>query len=127
MAHECSLTPTGRRRWTGEVKRRLVEEVVVSGLSVSVVAQRHGIHPSVLGRWYRALGPAGKKAASDPTLVPVRVLEPPAPEAPSSWPSIETRSPSVIEIHLSNGSKVIVPEDIPLDRLRDLLSVVAGR
>ncbi|WP_413207387.1 IS66-like element accessory protein TnpA [Rhodospirillum sp. A1_3_36] len=98
------MTPSGRRRWTADVKRRLVDEVGESGPSVSAVAQRHGVHPSVLDRWYRAVGPAGKKAASDPTLVPVRVVEPSPPDTAPSQPSIETRSPSVIEIHLANGS-----------------------
>jgi hypothetical protein len=60
-------------------------------------------------------------------LITVRLVAPEVSEDAGPKTVTDTRVPSVIEIHLPNGSKVMVPEDIAPDRLRDLLSVVAGR
>jgi transposase len=40
-----------RRRWTTAEKVRLVEKVMQPGLSVSYVARRHGVAPSLLFTW----------------------------------------------------------------------------
>jgi transposase-like protein len=105
----------------------MVEEVAASGQSIAVVARRHGVHATVLGRWCRRFGPVPENRKDGPDLIPVRLVAPEISEAPCPKVVADTRVPSVIEIHLSNGSKVMVPEDIPPARLRDLLSVVAGR
>lgn len=45
--------PTGRRRWTDEIKGRIVAESFATKDSVSSVARRHGIVPSQLFMWRR--------------------------------------------------------------------------
>ena len=43
--------PTGRRRWSTEVKGRIVAESFATTTSVSAVAHRHGVAPSQLFAW----------------------------------------------------------------------------
>ena len=42
-----------RRRWSAEEKAAIVQETYAPGLSVSLVARRHGIAPNRLFRWRR--------------------------------------------------------------------------
>ena len=42
-----------RRRWSEAQKQRIVAESYRSGDSVSMVAQRHGVHASLLFKWRR--------------------------------------------------------------------------
>ena len=66
-----------RRRWSEAHKRRVVAESYRSGDTVSEVAQRHGVHSSLLFRWRRRY----RKAADTGTgtgFVPV-VVEAPEP------------------------------------------------
>ena len=42
-----------RRRWSAEEKIAIVEETYAPGMSVSVVARRHGVAPNQLFTWRR--------------------------------------------------------------------------
>src|SRR5215468_720268 len=42
-----------RRRWSAEEKAAIVQETYVQGMSVSLVARRHGIAPNHLFTWRR--------------------------------------------------------------------------
>jgi transposase len=42
-----------RRRWSAEEKAAMVHETYAPGMSVSLVARRHGIAPNQLFRWRR--------------------------------------------------------------------------
>ena len=42
-----------RRRWSAEEKTRIVQETYAPGMSVSLVARRHGIAPNQLFSWRR--------------------------------------------------------------------------
>ncbi len=57
------VTPVQRRRrWTTAEKVRLVEEAVQPGSSVSFVARRAGVSPSLLSRWKRRMPEGGHEA-----------------------------------------------------------------
>ncbi len=60
----------GRRRWSEEEKRALVAEVLASGESVSHVARRHNLNPSMLFCWRKqyAIDPVQANSA---TFTPV--------------------------------------------------------
>src|SRR5580704_17153807 len=60
------ITGTGRRRrWDAETKGRLVAESFDPGRSVSEVARRHDISPSLLFLWRRQAAEAMKNAESN--------------------------------------------------------------
>ena len=111
-----------RRRWTTEQKLALVEEAMRPGSSVAGVADRHGLSRSLLFEWRRQAregtmpGLVRTAPEASPTLVPVRVVEDPRPQAPaSSRPERPARSGATIELVLRNGrvlraSEAIVPE-----------------
>jgi transposase len=44
-----------RRRFTAQEKRRLLDETMAPGASVSSVARRYGVSPSLLFRWRRLM------------------------------------------------------------------------
>ncbi len=51
-----------RRRWSTVEKVRLVEEAMQPGSSVSLVARRYGLSPSLLFRWKRRMLEGGHEA-----------------------------------------------------------------
>jgi transposase len=51
-----------RRRWSVAEKVRLVEETLEPGMSVSFVARRHGISPSLLFKWRQRMAEGGREA-----------------------------------------------------------------
>jgi transposase-like protein len=64
-----------RRHWTTEIKRRIVREAEKPRAVKQQVAERHGVHVSLLNRWCTELrsGASGaKKAARRARLLPVR-------------------------------------------------------
>jgi transposase-like protein len=64
-----------RRRWTASEKVRMVEETFEPGMTVSLVARRHGVAPNQLFTWRRlVLSRPGPPA----TNLPV-VAQPPDP------------------------------------------------
>ncbi len=52
-----------RRRWTPEEKVRIVEETHLPGMSVSLVARRHGIGAGQLFTWRRLMAQGALTAA----------------------------------------------------------------
>jgi transposase len=53
-----------RRRFTTEQKLAVVSETMQPGLSISYVARRHGLSPSLVFRWRRPMSKGGKEASS---------------------------------------------------------------
>jgi hypothetical protein len=53
-----------RRRFSVELKLALVAETMQPGMSVSYVARRHGLSPSLLFRWRRLMSEGGKEAVA---------------------------------------------------------------
>ena len=92
----------GRRRWTAEEKRRIVEETGVPGSSVSVVARRHDINANLLFKWKR-LEEADEPARPLPEgleFVPIGVIG----RADDGGPALLTRLPGVADGDRQNGS-----------------------
>ena len=60
-----------RRRFTTEQKLTLVNETRQPGMSISYVARRHGLSPSLVFRWRRLMSEGGKQAIrADEDVVP---------------------------------------------------------
>jgi transposase len=50
------------RRWSAAEKIRLVEETLEPGMSVSFVARKHGLSPSLLFKWRQRMAEGGREA-----------------------------------------------------------------
>ena len=75
-----------RRLWTAEEKRRIVREAQRPGAVRQKVAQRHGVHVSVLNRWRTeqlSRASVTKKTVRRVRLLPVQVRK----SQPSRGPS----------------------------------------
>jgi len=60
-----------RRRFTAEQKLAVVTETMQPGMSISYVARRHGLSPSLVFRWRQLMSEGGKQAVrADEEVVP---------------------------------------------------------
>jgi transposase len=110
-----------RRRWSDQVKGRIVAESYAAGAVVSEVARRHGISPQHLFGWRKAAraGLLSLPAEEAPLFVPV-VTEPrPAGTAAEA----ATRSSTTITIEIG-GAVVRAAAGIDPVWLRDVLRAV---
>ena len=111
------ITGTGRRRrWDAETKGRLVAESFEPGRSVSEVAWRHDISPSLLFLWRRQATEATKNAESNvrggPAFVPMVV----AGDAPAAAVANEA---CVIEVELG-GVRIRIKGPVDRSVLREV-------
>lgn len=75
-----------RRLWTADEKRRIVREAQRPGAVRQEVAQRHGVHVSVLNRWrseHLSRASGTKKTVRRVRLLPVQVRKSRASRGPS--------------------------------------------
>jgi len=65
-----------RRRYTAVQKMALVQEAMQPGMTISYVARRHGISPSLIFGWRRRMSEGGKEAirADDEVVAKAEVL-----------------------------------------------------
>jgi transposase len=65
-----------RRRYTAEQKMAFVQEACQPGMTISYVARRHGIAPSLIFGWRRRMSEGGKEAirADDEVVSKAEVL-----------------------------------------------------
>jgi transposase len=63
-------TPGTRRRYTAEQKKMILEEAHRPGQSISAVARRFGISPSLVFNWQRQMDDGGQRAleAGEPVV-----------------------------------------------------------
>jgi transposase len=118
------ITGAGRRRrWSAEAKAAIVAESCEPGTSVSVVARRHDISPSLLFLWRRQMRTnncdTGLDRTDEAVFVPVRV---------ANAGSSESREASNIEIEVGD-IRIRVAGRVDRSLLRDVLSAarVASR
>jgi transposase-like protein len=107
-AHESAIRR--RRKWSAGEKAKIVREAQRPEAMLQEVAQRHGLHPSLLTRW-RAQGRVAKKKVvqREALLLPVTVERRPRSESELVRPS-GVRDPSstsgCIEVEFSAGWRV---------------------
>jgi transposase len=93
-----------RRRWNLQGKLQIVEETLQPGVTVTEVARRHGLAPSVVFTW-RRLAREGRLGDADPAFMPVEITPVPGQTTPVASPP--PRRTGVIEIFLKHGQGVI--------------------
>ena len=109
-----------RRRWSVQDKLQIVEETLQPGVTVTEVARRHGLAPSVVFTW-RRLAREGRLGDSGPTLMPVEITPVPVQTPPVASPPRRT---GLIEIVVGRGRRVRVDRDDDAEALRRVLQVV---
>jgi len=115
-----------RRLWTAEEKRRIVREAGKPGAVRQQVAQRHGVHVSVLNRWRTELRSAvsgAKKSARRARLLPVRVSKTRASRAASRLvqATMAITAGDMIEVAFTTGQRVTVRGVVDGEVLRAVL------
>ena len=105
-----------RRRWSDEVKGRIVAESYAPGAVVSEVARRHGISPQHLFVWRKAArsGVLSLPADEAPLFVPM------VTELRGAGPGKEAAAPTMISIEIG-GAVVRVAVGVDPAWLRDVL------
>ena len=86
-----------RRRFTTEQKLSVVNETLQPGMSISYVARRPGLSPSLVFRWRRLMSEGGKEAVradEDVVAAPKRVLPADEEERVVAGPTYRAPPPS---------------------------------
>jgi transposase len=114
-----------RRRWSDLEKAQIVREAQRPGAILQEIAQRHGLHPSLLIRWRAQYRTRVKKAPlRQARLLPVRV-EPQTRSTPRSSPQDDIGSSASklgsIEVEFSAGRRVHIQGMVDAQTLRTLL------
>jgi transposase len=109
-----------RRRWSLHDKLQIVDETLQPGVTVTEVARRHGLAPSVVFTW-RRLVREGRLGDTDPTFVPVAITPVPA-QVPSA--ASPPRRIGLIEIVLGRGRRIRVDREVDAEALRRVLQVL---
>ncbi|MGF9764982.1 transposase [Microvirga sp. 0TCS3.31] len=109
-----------RRRWSLQDKLRIVEETMQPGVTVTEVARRHGLAPSVVFTW-RRLAREGRLGDAGPAFMPVEITPIPA-QVPSA--ALPPRRIGLIEIVLGRGRRIRVDREVDAEALRRVLQVL---
>ncbi len=120
-----SIVAGTRRTWTDAEKKVILAETEEQ--SVSSVARKHGVASSLVFRWRREAGMAGKKKAVRKTseaFLPV-VLPSPSPVAASA--SAQGIDRGLIEIELAGGHKLRVSGPVETSTLKQVIAALEGR
>lgn len=118
-----------RRMWSAREKAQIVAEAQRPGAMLQEVAQRHGLHPSLLTRWRAQYRTARKKTARrDVRLLPVTVeprtrLRSQVARADSTRASTPTAG--AIEVECSAGWRIHIQGIVDPQTLRTLLQELA--
>lgn len=91
--------------------------------SVSSVARKHGVAASLVFRWRREAGLAGKKCARKPATAFLPVALP----APAHAAAAAGADRGLIEIELAGGRRLRVSGPVETEALRRVLAVLEGR
>ena len=112
-----------RRAWTREQKQAILAEAKHPAVTVSAVARRHGVPPSLLFRWRREALDAERAA----TLPPQPAFVPLCLPRPDSTNSCERTQPRIIEIELATGHRLRADASVDIGVLRTLIEALVGR
>jgi transposase len=116
---KLAIVETGRRRrWSDEEKLRIVTESLAGPRLASATARRHGISPGQLFTWRRDLRVQSERPAIEAPQM-VRICVDDTPKA--------SGSPSLVEIILPSGVRLVVAPDIDPAALKRIVNVMVSR
>ncbi len=125
--HESAIRR--RRKWSAVEKAKIVREALRPGAMLQGVAQRHGLHPSLLTRWRAQVRVVKKKAAGrEVRLLPMTVERRPRSESGLVRPD-GMRDPAstsgCIDVEFAAGWRVHIQGVVDAHTLRTLLQELA--
>lgn len=112
-----------RRSWSREQKRAIIAETRTAGRTLSEVARRHGLQPSLLFRWRRDALEQDRLAAQPPQPAFVPLLLP----SPGNAASSERVASSIIEIELASGHRLRADASVDVALLRSVIEALVDR
>jgi transposase len=110
-----------RRKWSAAERKQIVAETEAA--SVSSVARKHGAATSLVFRWRREAGLAGKKSPRKPAAAFVPVALPALTQAAA----VAGGDRGMIEIELAGGRRLRVSGPVETEALRRVIAVLEGR
>ena len=120
------LAKPKRRLRSNAEKRRIVEETLVEGASVSMVARRHDVNTNLLFTWRRLYRQGLLDACREPAsakLLPVRI----GTTGVAAGSNERIPSSGEIEIELPGDVRVRLRGPVDRDVLADVVSVLSLR
>src|SRR3954462_8130903 len=117
-----TVVASTRRSWAAWEKRAIVDEARRTTSSISSVARRHGITPSLLFRWRRELRQQAPSAEPPPAPAFVPLALPSPAEPPHSPPA----SGGVVEVGWAGG-RVRIAGPVDRDTIVAVLGILVGR
>jgi len=117
------IVASTRRAWTREQKQAILAEAKNPATTVSAVARRHGLRPSLLFRWRREILDEERAAAhpAPPAFVPLCLPN------PVNTVSCERTPIGMIEIELAGGHRLRADASIDVSVLRSVIDALVGR
>ena len=122
-AFSHTVVVSARRSWATWEKRAIVDEAQRATSSISAVARRHGITPSLLFRWRRELRQPEQPAEPPPAPAFVPLMLPAPVETPHR--PEESRG-GVVEVEWAGG-RVRIAGPVDLATIAAVLGILAGR
>jgi transposase len=124
IEEDGASTAVGRKRrsWTGDEKRRIVEESLIAGASIAEVARRHDLNANQLFTWRRQLGVQPTAPHELAPILPVTIE--PEPSTPENGGCVTS---SQMEIVLAEGDRIIVWSDVEVAALSRVLKALSRR
>jgi transposase len=116
-----AVVTESRRKWSAAERKQIVAET--EGASVSSVARKHGAATSLVFRWRREAGLAGKKSPRNAATAFVPVALPALTHAAA----VAGGDCGMIEIELAGGRCVRVTGGVETEALRRVIAVLEGR
>jgi transposase len=122
-----------RRRWSAQEKLRLVAESYRAAGGVGVVADRAGLHRSLLQRWRRQVrdGTLVADRLGAPGFVPLAIDDGATAVTPASTTAVAGAPHGavrgLVEIDLPNGCRVRFDQDISMAALRRIIGALVRR
>ncbi len=99
--YDQAITPKRRYRELAE-KRRIVEETLVQGTSVALIARAHGVNANLVFSWRKLYQSGRLGRRSEAKLLPVNVTPERSPTPTSTGSSLPS-SPATIHIQLQHA------------------------
>jgi len=123
------VTVGARQRWSEDAKRALVLETFAPGASVSGVARRRGVNPSLAFSWRKRLReelgfPSGRRR--EPVVEPAGFMSLVVAE-PAAAPTTRADTTSAIEVELSGGVRVRISGRADADLVSAILKTLSRR